>query len=774
MPIIIQSLSGKASFALTVRSMRLLRLLTRRLLSVMPLELEIAIDLTNHALDPKVSPEWKRALCLEFFQEIHNEPNLLRAIYAQYDEQKTRKNIVSDHLAFLVRLAAEKPAIIGSGQQISEPDIQHSVPAEQIAIESGGIAGAIATPALETRLDKLGLNVQWSTIRTPCIDMIDKAEPPLLPATYIYVLALTCIVGFSEGLAKFLLPFTVPTNSKLKQQQRAPSPNQQGLQESTSKDDEEDPNGTTYLQRSARSSQPKENLPINPLALEDHEMYDQICTSASIVEHCWPALLATSSTFLNASLDSEYLHALIRSFQKFTQIAGLLALATPRDAFLTTLAKHAVPTPLTDLSRTPTSESNESSDGDAEDDRNGSEDESNTFRGISTRTSREINLPLTSITARNLLCLRALLNLGIALGPVLGESWTIVLETLHQVDTVLLFSNQRDIEGHQGRPKPASGNEELITEKDAVELTVSRLFQSTSDLPDQAYLQVLHCLSTLAYGVSGLTTRREYKVNAGSSDILSSQAATPRHYRFPSISNLNLNKSFAAKDSMLILDRIAQLAQCNLVRLRHMQTTLSGWSNLMNLFIDHLSLPNVNAEVRIGAAGKLTELLEHLISSTDGANKEQQSEILPRCLDALATAISSVCNLNATKGSSRWGAEVHAMGLETLNSILEQRGEVLFAGWETVFAIVGSAMESAERPIAPVKQNFSTLSVPIPRSIRLVRLAFASLQLICSDFLDSVPESCFITLLDTLFNFCSQKQDFNISLSVRTKPFNLD
>ncbi|KAL8717742.1 MAG: hypothetical protein Q9225_005039 [Loekoesia sp. 1 TL-2023] len=754
MPFLIQTLSERASFAVTVRSMRLLRLLTRRLLSAMPMELEIAIDLINHTLNPKGSPEWKRALCLEFFREIHGDPKLLRAIYAQYDEQDGRKSLVSDHLAVLVRLAAEKPTIIGLGQQISEAGEQAN--AEQIAVESGGITGAIATAAVETSLDKPGLNVQWSTIRTPCMDLIDKVEPPLLPVTYIYALVLTCITGFSEGLAKFLLPFTIPTDSKPKRK-RASASGKQGQQKPESKEDGEGSLASTKA--SAGSPQPEGNLPVNPMALENHEQYDQICTAASIVEECWPALLATSSTFLNASLDSEYLHTLIRSFQKFTQVAGLLNLGTPRDAFLTTLAKHAVPTPLGDFTNTPDLGSQENSEDDDVEDRSESEDDSGIGRGVFSRNSREAGLRLTPITTRNLLCLRALLNLGIALGPVLKESWTIIIETLHQVDSIL---NASDMKASQAHRKATSDDNGLAAEKEAVETTVSRLFQSTSDLPDQAYLQILDCFSILAYNVSGISNQLESGANIAPSNMLSPQA---RHRRFPSISGLNMNKAFAAKDNMRILDRMGQIAQHNTGRLSRMELSGSGWSVFVNLFTDHLSSPAIIADVRVGAARKLNKMLDDLISSTNDANVEQQNELTTRCLDALATAISSLWKSTPTKSVWNCSLEIHAMGLETLTWILEQRGEVLRSGWETVFAIVASAVETAGRPPASGVEKSLTLSTPTPCSPRLVRLSFASLQLICSDFLTSVSDRYFLTLLDTLSYFCSQDQDFNISLT---------
>ncbi|KAL9000058.1 MAG: hypothetical protein Q9188_005762 [Gyalolechia gomerana] len=760
MPLIIQTLSERASFSLTVRSIRLLRLLTSRLLSAMNLELEVAIDLINHALDPKASPEWKRVLCLEFFRELHGDTKLLRTIYAQYDEQDGRKCLVSDHLAILVRLAAEKPAVIGLGQQISEAEVQYSLPAEQIAVESGGITGTISTSSFEMSLDKPGLSVQWSTIRTPCMDLIDKSEAPLLPVTYIYVLVLTCMNRFSEGLARFLLPFTIATDSTPKRK-RAPASNKHRQQNVESKDDGEGTARMDSAQSVAELPQPGGNLPVNPLGLKEHEQYGQICTSASMVEHCWPALLATSSTFLNASLDSEYVHMLIRSMQKFTQVAGLLDLATPKDAFLTTLAKHAVPTPVGDPSRTPTG-NQENSEVDDEEDHIASEIDVSLARDASFRNPREAKLHLTSMTTRNLLCLRALLNLGIALGPVLKGSWTIILETLHQADCIL---DRHDMKGPRAHPEATFDDHALTTEKDAVETAVSRLFQSMGDLPEQAYLEILDCFSVLAYSVSGLTSQHDRGVHATASGMLSPQAVSPGHRRFPSLHGLNVNKSLAAKDSTRVLDRMGQIAQFNIHRLCRIQSLGSGWSIFVDVFIDHLSSPVTIGDVRMCAARKLNDIFDRLEASASDADIDVQNEITTRCLDALATMISSVWQSNATKSSLNCSLEIHAMGLETLTSVLEQRGQILHSGWEVVFKIVTSAVSTTEQLAAKGAGNISSQATSVPKSPRLVRLSFASLQLICSDFLTVVPDRHFLKLLDTLSVFCSQNQDFNISLT---------
>lgn len=740
----------------------------------MIVELEVAINQLMYVLDPLSSATWKRALGLEFFRSLHDDPTLLREIYARYDEQQERRNVVGDHLALLVRLAAEKPAVIGLVQQLSQIEAHQDVPPGPIALESGGMVGAIPSSTSEMSSNKTGLSSQWSVIRTPCIDQTDKTEPPELPATYVYALILTCINSFSEGLAKFLLPFTIPSDLKPKRRRKTAS-NRHGQGDSRSDDDGPGSSTRAGVQASADAPQSEGKLPVNPLTLEDHDLYSQIRTSASMVDHCWPALLAASSTFMNASLDSEYLHALIRSFQKFTQVAGLLELATPRDAFLTTLAKYAVPTWLADPSKTPVSGIYEGSEGDTDDDHNDSGRDPSPAPSASAGQRKQGNFRLTSVVTRNLLCLRALLNLGIALGPVLGDSWIIVFETLHQVDVALVASQSQKIQRNSSRGsmdhndiQAGLDDNGLNTERKAVETAVSRLFQSTSDLPNPAFHVILDCLASLTYGVSKLPEHDNGEPMANMSKMLSPRPVTARHHRYPSISRRNMNHALATKDSMLLLDRTAQLASCNSSRLSqaHAQPSDSGWSVLKSLFIDHLGSPTIAPEIRISAARMLNDLVSHLVSATSEASPEHRDRVISRGIEALATAVSSLWQADDTKGSGQCSFEIHHMALEALTSILEHCGEIIRLGWDTVFSIINSIFVIDDKPSANGSARSVERSPPTLRSPKLVRPSFTSLQLLCSDFLTSVPDRCFLTLLDTQHHFASQTQDLNVSLTV--------
>ena len=752
MPLIMKNLSEKASFAQLVRTLRIFRLLISRLLSAMATEVEMALSLINHMLESESSAGWKRALCLELWRGIHNEAALVRCMYAAYDEQNGKRSIIRDHLAILVRLASEKPTVIGLGQRSSVPGFERSGSDEQATIQAGSVAGTIGVPTTEPDSNSTGISTKWSTIRVPCLDQVDKPEAPSLPASYIYSLVLSCLTNFSEGLAKFLLPFTVPPAVKPKRRRQTG----------------EQPTQTSAAEEGvpAKNSALLQKQPINPLKLTDHVLYSQISTSGQMVEHCWPALLATSSTFLNAKLDSDFYHALIRSFQKFTQVAGLLDLATPRDAFLTTLGKYAVPPANAgSLARSPTLPNSKNYDSDQIDSHSGSDRDTSPTPTNGPRKSQDRSA--ISISSRNLLCLRALLNLGTALGPILHQSWSIILEALHQVDILLARSEEPSRKGDrqasqslQELPPSDAVTSELKAERLAVDTAVSRMFESTSSLSDIAFVENLKCLCKLLQGPSSQSEDGERQ---GSQHLLSPQNATPRHYRFPSVSSIR-NDSYAfTQGSCLVLERLALLAKCNTARLSHAKPSESGWDILLIVLTKELSFSAFPAEVRVKAAGVLYEIVIDIIRYQDVESTQERDDITGRCLDSLLKVVSSLWHLSETKGALNCDVEIHMQGLDTLRTILENCGDDLHQGWDIVFTVISSIFGMLPVIVDRTTPHTQDLT---PKSPKLVRSSFESLQLICSDFLASVPPSFFPMLLDTQYSFCSQELDLNISLTV--------
>ncbi|CAZ81148.1 unnamed protein product [Tuber melanosporum] len=747
-PLIMRSLSDRLNFPTTVRITRVLYILLRRHLSILSEECEVALSILTHTLDPEASASWKRALCMEVFRGICAEPGLIRKIFAGYDAKEGKKPIMKDLMGALTRLATEKPT----------------------ALEAGGVAGIIGGAVGLSEVNVVGLSTQWSLVRVPCIDQLDKSEPPAMPESYIYCLTLTCINSFCEGLAKFILPLSMTGDATKGAKRRTPA--------RVAPSPVRTPSPTKGSLR-RKSTMKQHRIPVNPLSMEGHPLYNEIVISAAIMESCWPAVLAACSTFLYATLDNEFYHGLVRSFQKFTHVAGLLRLTTPRDAFLTTLGKAAVPSNVlsANISASPMASDNQSLFSNAK----GllSVDSLNSSERLTTGGT-EHHPP--SLNSRNLLCLRALLNLGIALGPTLEKSWTIVLETLQQADYVLFASSRKtgrqiSLNASTARSdsqKGADAGNPLVNigpELSAVETAAMKMFEGTRDFPDNAFAAVLSALCKLSDG-DGETNSRT-SIDKSTSPQRSPRSPTFSHKHTSSVPSLSTSQVIG--DNAFALAKLGELAQINMSRLIGPNPNSTGWDMLANHLATIASSRDRGNSIRMKAAEVLNEVVVSAAKAIITESTENVAEVQKRILSALREGITDGKVSGAPDSVTRaTELEVHRAGLEALNAILEHSGQSLIAGWEIVFDIIMSVFDTtmiwrrdATIPEAPAEVTKST------RSPKLIRSSFSSLELICSDFLASLPTPCVLVLIDALFAFCGQADDLNISLTTITFFWNV-
>lgn len=185
-----------------------------------------------------------------------------------------------------------------------------------------GVVGMMSTGAglsVQTSAMKLQWYVYVFTISASLrnnyrysIDQLDKADSPPIPESYIYLLGVQCIVSLCEGFASFTGPLY---NTVVVQRPRAPG----------------DP---------VMRAPPALDL----ASLTPDELATQhLRIVRSMVDNGWPALLAALSFIISTNLSDDLFVEVLTSYQAMTNVAGMLALTTPRDAFLTSLAKFAIP-----------------------------------------------------------------------------------------------------------------------------------------------------------------------------------------------------------------------------------------------------------------------------------------------------------------------------------------------------------------------------------------------------------------------------------------------
>lgn len=781
MPLTVRYLSERHNFAQTVRVSRILLVCLKRYMSLLTAESEMALVLLTHLLEPDGTAPWKRILCMELFRALYAEPGLVRLIYSLYDGKEERKDILKDHMASLVRLASEKPSLIGVGNQSTIPtrvENSRSITDEQITLEAGGVAGVIGTTVPSNETSVPGVSSQWSVIRSPYMDTLDKTDAPPPPETYIYSLVLNCISSFSEGLARFILPLTV-SEFKSRRKNRVASP-------------ENDPNSSTVslpeqqtASKHAHQGTKKSPIPTNPLDLDSHPQLSAIKICAGIIEHCWPAVLATCSTFLYAALDDEFYHTLVRSFQKLAHVAGLLRLSVPRDAFLTTLGKAATPPDTGNIKpAAPTASASDSSNNNVSDKKHKGTETALVGSPLpvdASNASSESNSILLS--TRNLLCLRALLNLGIALGPILDQpAWSIIFETLQDADLLIGISSVPAAKYNSaGEAMASSGIDvpkaNLGAEITAVQTASSKMLESSGGYPSDSFHSILVALLNLS----------RFTEEASHNDLPERLSSTPNSPQSKRRSghmrkgtrrvSLTVGKSKTQDEQLkFVLERADELAKANFERLSSLdENDLRAWQILTDSLISSAAHGEASHSLRLRASEVLNNLVFQTMKEMDNDNNSVRNARQLRNLQALKKQTNSLYGSKLPGSYPAVIADVHEQTLDILKNVLEQYAETFVDGWTLVFDLISSVFgevlteESTETTISKKGSRPSLL----PDSPRLIRAAYSSLQLVASDFLALLPAPCRLELVDSLSSFASQQQDFNISLTTTSSFWNV-
>uniref|UniRef100_A0A8C7QZY6 Protein MON2 homolog n=1 Tax=Oncorhynchus mykiss TaxID=8022 RepID=A0A8C7QZY6_ONCMY len=198
-----------------------------------------------------------------------------------------------------------------------------------------------------------------------------------------------------------------------------------------------------------REANPDQNAQAEPAHLVWEEM----------VSACWCGLLAALSLLLDASTDETATESILKAELTMASLCGRLGLVTPRDAFITAICKASLPPhyALTVLS--------------------------------------------SNLTAKNIQCMRTLLNLAHCHGAVLGTSWQLVLATLQHLVWILGLKP-----GVGGALKPGRAVEgpstvlttAVMTDLPFISNILSRLFESSQYLDDVSLHHLINALCSLS------------------------------------------------------------------------------------------------------------------------------------------------------------------------------------------------------------------------------------------------------------------------------------
>lgn len=777
-PLLLKSLSEKAVFPLTLRCFRVVFLLLKKFSFELKTEAEVFFmllikivseDLESSTLDhAEARPPWMRVLAMEIMRGLCSDAELIRNIWDRYDARQSGAKVFTCLISALKRLVTEKPALLGVCTQMSGVGVySHSSEgaggsgsASGYGLDVGGVAGIVATAASATVSGVVGmigsgtgLSIQQSGLKLQCIDQLDKADSPSIPETYIYLLAVQCIVSLCEGFASFTGP--IYTSIMVQRPRTA---------------------GESIIH-----APPALDISLLP---SDEPATTHVGIVRAMVEHGWPALLAALSFIISTNLSDELFIDVLTGYQAMANVAGMLSLTTPRDAFFTSLSKFAVPSRVVSSLE--------------------SYIEPHTPRSSTSLTD---NLRLTvppvppGLSERNLVCLKVLISSALFLAGSLGESWYSILEAVQNADYVLtlkgsqLPSSRRNstIPGAAGTtsrvpsgtgvpdsakvPSQSPRHPLLVdTDPESIQLAIQRLFEVSKNLEDSAFQDFVRALCRLSSEMVGMQSDTNEIVageSEGPEELLNPGGLSPRvgiaHRR--RVSGIHLPRTLRSGD--FGIERLGVVAMLNIHRLIYHPPEIA-WDPMSTHLLSIISLVSAPPAIRVQAARVLDECLV-VIPRNLSPNQELQAKVQRRVLDVLAKQI--IPPPADGMYSTSTNLELRRMGLETLHLILQASGHTLVVGWETIFEMLGSVCRPAMLSRADSIDSVSTTSLqdtnrskPLPLGYNnerghtaLVKIAFQSMKLVCDSVSTLSPEHLRLCIA-TLGQF-GRQADTNVALT---------
>ncbi|KJE91042.1 hypothetical protein CAOG_02242 [Capsaspora owczarzaki ATCC 30864] len=774
--------ADRASFPVSTRLLKLVLILVQRFYNLLVTESEIFLSMLVKFLDPD-KPMWQRAVALEVMRGLVQHPDMLMAICEHYDMQpqatQVLRNMVAGIANFITTLLANAAAGLSEQLGAFPPGVYAgsgglTPPLGPSVVASSGTTGGALSSSTAMAVIGAGaggpLKPQLAeSTKNLCLESGDKTEAPVVSETYALSIGLACMITLIESLSAIVTTHWALRNSQGDKKAMWSLPSSAHT-----------PTATTAV------------VDANGLAGDESLMRDlkrtmeEIRTDAQfpvwreLVESTWGAILQSLAQLLQSSRDDDVTQAIMRSYQTYTNLCGALDMKPPRDAFLVSLCKFSLPFNYDPRIEPPPIHAQASFShvgvgsltlssasgvspgvGSAMSSTNsggvgggGSSGGATAPTGGNAGDKDAKNAPVGNgwvLNSMNIAAIRAVLYIVHCLGDLLGESWSIALETLMHLDSIvggsetslalLASSNRRITDNRLNLSSSATAQSGVSQSELSVLATMlSSLFESSCYLDDSAVRALVNALclighepigSPLSMLVSGSVSKE-----TSSSSLLTSST--------PSSKLRDLHRHANA----FVTCRMWELGSVNLHRVGVF------WPLIERYLVE--AADNSDQVVREYAVDVLTRLAHSALAF------EQRPTPLVDDLVLQETILSSLLQI-----SPLTHADVRTKQLECLLLILHSCGQSLSRAWTIVLAIAGAATRVSDEDLDGSTAGLGGLASASTGSgsANLIKLAFQSVSLIVGDFLGNLPVECLVLCIDTVGRFGLQLADMNISLT---------
>ena len=430
-------------------------------------------------------------------------------------------------------------------------------------------------------------------------------------------------------------------------------------------------------------------------------------TLRQMISSSWSGLLMTLCLLFESAPDESTVNSVLDTIIALTAVAGGLNMDGPREALVGSLCRFALPPNYNSGSHSPT-EIDQPKD-----------QVLVMGQPLSPTTSGTAGFVL--LTTRNIQVLRALLQVALDYGPLLGQAWSSLLNALQHLSWILGFKPNMNT-GEMNNSSTESNSSTVLTT--AITAELPKLSQQLGLVFDQSVK-----LDEVAL---------HHLINA-----LCEQSAETMDLAYGSSSR---------EPSLFAVAKLIHVARVNLTRLEILWKPVTG--HLLEV------CQHTNCHFRRWGAHGLSQLIVSALEHKD--DKRRLSMVL-----ATFKAISSIPRI-----------DVRTHQMKTVLEVLETRGDELDSAWPILLDILQTSCDSlkdqAEAESAKLTDSFLDKQITeqqkdqkaenMEREV-LVKSGFKAIQLVVQDFLGAIPPCYLEHMIASTMRFGSQQQSLNIALT---------
>ncbi|PVV04129.1 hypothetical protein BB560_001385 [Smittium megazygosporum] len=734
--------------------------------------------------------EYNQAVAAEALLRICIDTNLFLSLYRIYGCQNDGNQTVYLIIKDMCRYVSEKSDILFSASMANTGTLNASTDLESFKKQIG--YSSFSFLSVQNKNSKLNL-------RFGLLDMLDKVDPPLLNETHLFIISFFCLVELSTGLSNLCIPpCSQPVTFNSTHNTKSPKIHSNSNLPNSVFSSEPDGISSTVSKKVSVILSDREGSGL----VKDMEVKKDIELIKLFLDSTWPELLSTLSFLSKLSFPSAEQACLVQSMENYIKILGVIGNKSGYTSFITSLCACCLPRFETlslnkkqsSISPLPKSDPNETKSQENE-----IKSDLDVNLDVSGTKKQPLSVPLTEyfdffdilLSEANIRSLSSLANCAKFLSPILKEEWYLLVVTFQQAEEILHQNNfsfrrkhetnsslARDTVAFSPTSFPNDPLYKIYIDHQLVVSEYESLFQLIPQIHDSDSLGwFLYALCLLNLDLTGAPEQ-----DRDSPIYLLMKRSMSKSKRIPAV----LNRVCFSIKCMLSLtnNHIDSLLSLNSPSLSD-KPKQTLWELFVYQLLDTATFVNTPQALRTQACDALSEsVLSAMSYVLDAAKTSADSEtgefagtiqrsnyygdVQIQALMPLAEMISVTKQSRYESDNYSRFSEVQSLALSTLNQLLQTSGHSICNAWDVVFDILESAVESTSElktksPSANAGAMFNTAAST--RENSLVRIAFPSLQLVCTDFIGNLSLGSIRRCVSVLGSYAHQSSDLNVALT---------